>query len=103
MRIFHCLIILSFLCIAIIRCSEEISPKEKVCKNALNNYKSKTKYTSLSSYISSLGEANKKKQKFIRKLRLENSLSELGNFLKQMSAYLVMIAFGIAFLLSIVY
>ena len=42
------------------RYSEEISPKEKVCKKSPNNYKSKTKYTSLSSYVSTLGEPNKK-------------------------------------------
>lgn len=71
---------------------EEISPKEKVCNKAPNNYKSITKYNSLSAYVKTLGETNKKKQKFIRKLLLENSLSELGNFMKQMASYLVMIA-----------
>ena len=104
MKILQLLILLICLSITLstssFRFIDEISPKEKVCKKALNNYKSKTKYISLSSYVKTLGETNKNKQKFIRKLLLENSLSELGNCLKQMASYLVMIGFGIAFLLS---
>ena len=104
MKILQLLILLICLSITLstssFRFIDEISPKEKVCKKAPNNYKSKTKYILLSSYVKTLGETNKNKQKFIRKLLLENSLSELGNCLKQMASYLVMIGFGIAFLLS---
>ena len=64
MRFFYFLVILSSLSMTMsgntFRYSEEISPKEKVCKKSPNNYKSKTKYTSLSSYVSTLGEPNKK-------------------------------------------
>lgn len=73
------------------------------CSNIKIDLSTLDKYTSLNSYILTIKGGNKKQQDFIQNLLLTQKLKGLKEFLLSFLIYLILIGFGVAFVICKLY
>ena len=74
------------------------SKRQDICKKA-GNYKDPKEMSSLSSFVETLGEGSEAGKKFIEGMLTTGRFNDLPDFLKELAGYLVLMAFGGAFLI----